>query len=85
MELAVCLSAGLRDWIDFGVIVSAFACKCGGSVTDAPLDWYPVFERHGRLVPGEVSPHMATMALALTRCITDKPVTSWLSSRLVLL
>lgn len=21
MELAVCLSAGLRDWIDFGVIV----------------------------------------------------------------
>lgn len=62
MELAVCLSAGLRDWIDFGVIVSAFNCKCGGSVTDARSDRYPVLERHGRLVPREVSPHLVMMA-----------------------
>lgn len=26
MEIAVILSAGLRDWIDFGVIVRPFLC-----------------------------------------------------------
>ena len=33
MELAVCLAAGLRDWIDFGVIIAIL-------LLNATVGWY---------------------------------------------
>jgi hypothetical protein len=46
MEIAVILAAGLRDWIDFGVIVSLFLPEDMAFLSDRVisgiLDWYLV-------------------------------------------
>lgn len=58
MEIAVILAAGLRDWIDFGVIVSYdLPANILFHLIEAAasVDWYLVLECRSRLVPGEVS------------------------------
>ena len=52
MELAVLLAAGLRDWVDFGVIVR-LCFKAVFLMLKGSLDWNSYAQRVCRLVPGE--------------------------------
>ena len=55
MELAVLLAAGLRDWVDFGVIVRLLSGAPFFFTQQGDLDWDSYAQCFRRLVPRETS------------------------------